>query len=293
MGPQEPTPAPFTPPNEVPSAPPTPTPIQPFQQMQPMQPQQPVAQPLQPAPQPQQFQPTPQPSFQQFPAGPVQAMPPKPAKSKKGLIIGLAIGGGVLLLSIIALVLWLTLFTVTKQDYQAAADKYTEIGDTLDDISTGSSGSSLPTNFVEKTNEFEKKTKELGELKAVRNDKDIKAAYDKVYALVPDYVKRSLTLAKVYDIIKDSCSSSSLSQQGRIQSCIDDLGSFDAEGWESLDKFLKAFKNLMQAYIDKQSPNTSAYYDALSDYNADLKKINNDMKDASSDLKDAINAKLK
>lgn len=290
MGPQEPNSAPFTPPNGVPSAPPTPTPIQP---MQPMQPQQPIAQPFQPAPQPMQPQPQPvsQP-FQQFPAGPVPAIPPKPAKSKKGLILGLIIGGGVLLLAIVALVLWLTLFTVTKQDYQAAADKYAEIGDTLDDISS-SSGSSLPANFSEKIDEFGKKTKEMGDLKAVKNDKDIKAAYDKVYALVPDYVKKSHTLVKVYNVIKDTCSSTNLSQQSRWQACIDDLGSFDAEGWDSLDKFLKAFKNLMQDYIDGKSANSSAYYDALSEYNDDLKKINNEMKDASSKLKDAINAKLK
>lgn len=287
MGPQEPTPAPFTPPNEVPSAPPTPTPIQP---MQPVQQPQPMAQPFQPAPQP--MQPQSQPAFQQFPAGPAPSLPPQPAKSKKGLILGLAIGGGVLLLSIIALVLWLTLFSVTKQDYQAAADKYTEVGDALEELGS-TTGSSLPSNFKEKINEFGAKAKELGDLKAVRNDKDVKAAYDKVYALVPDFVKKSNTMVKFYDLTKEDCSTSKLSQQSAWEDCINALDSFDAEGWESLDKYVNAFKDLMQSYLDGKYGSTSAYSDAAADFREDTEKIGDAVKDASSELKDAINAKLK
>lgn len=284
MGPQEPNSAPFTPPNGVPSAPPTPTPIQPMQQPQPL------GQPFQPAPQPMQSQP--QPAFQQFPAGPAPSMPPQPKKSKKGLIIGLAIGGGVLLLSIVALVLWLTLFTVTKQDYQAAADKYAEIADTFDDIDSVS-GASMPSNINEKIDAYGTKAKELGDLKAVRNDKDIKGAYDKLNALLPDYIKKSHTIVKFYDITKEDCSSDKLSQKSGWQGCVDALDSFDAEGWDSLDKYISSFKDLMQSYLDGKYTSSSEYTDASSDFRDDSKKISDAVKDAASKLKDAINAKLK
>ncbi len=195
MGPQEPTPAPYTPPSEVPVAPPVP--VQPMQ----MQPNQPVVQQYQAPPQYPPVQP--QPNLQQFPSGPAgYVASPQPAKSKKGLFIGLGVGGGLLAVVIILVLVFMASSGITKKDYQDAEEKAGKMaskgiestGDfiSITYVSTYENRYNLD-GVQENFDSFKKLFDDVKSMKAL-NDSEIKAAFDEYKKDADGFIK----FAEVY-----------------------------------------------------------------------------------------------
>lgn len=120
--------------------------------------------------------------------------------SKKGLIIGIAAGVGVLLLIIIGVVLFFALTAVTKEDYRkgydATQDTYSKLNASYNDLAQAASVSSTTTETqitnrsddAKKTLEaYKSATAELADLKALRNA-DVKKQYDTYKKQSDDYI---------------------------------------------------------------------------------------------------------
>lgn len=106
---------------------------------------------------------------------------PAPAqKSKKGLVILIsAIVGGLLVVGGIAAVVYFMFFSITKADYQAAYDQLTIVRDKYSagsNVSSGSTEESLKTTETAYA-EFKTENAKLGDLKALKADKELNTAY--------------------------------------------------------------------------------------------------------------------
>lgn len=135
-------------------------------------------------------------------AGPSQNPNGTAKKSKIGLIVGLIIGAVVLIGGIIALVLVLVLSGVSQEDYKTAYDQVVALrSDSNDKISAlnDAETSASTSGDQQKTQEATDAIKNLrslvksnvdkiGELKAVTNDKDAKAKFDKLHQASRAYV---------------------------------------------------------------------------------------------------------
>ena len=246
-------------------------------------------------PQPMQ-QPTQQPQFfnnAPMPGQMAYAQPPK--KSKKGLIIGLIVGGVVLLAAIAGVVIWLMMSTVSKADYQKAADAYTELKTVADDMSTTSTSatsiSSIDTdNMSTKVDTFETKLKSMKDLKAM-NDSEVKAAYDK---LTDPVTKKIAAMRATITFLKASkdCGTSSYISKSSVDTCTAALKSAKGQ-WTELNTFIDA---LVAYYQSTSSGSSSSAYTNLSDaskaINTTTNKYTTDVTDALNALKDVIDKKL-
>jgi DNA-binding transcriptional regulator GbsR (MarR family) len=122
-------------------------------------------------------------------SAPTPPSPAKPKKSKLGLVLGLSIGGGLLIIGAVVLVLILVLGGgVSKTDYrdaqEAASDLRTSYSKLLSSyISTYATDAEVKNDLdTIKTNRTKVSDglKELGEMKAIKNDKEAKELYAKV-----------------------------------------------------------------------------------------------------------------
>lgn len=228
MGPQEPTPAPYTPPSEVPVVPPVP--VQPMQ----MQPNQPVAQQYQASPQYPPVQP--QSNFQQFPSGPAGYMaPPQPSKSKKGLFIGLGVGGGLLVVVTVLTLVFMTSFGITKKDYQDADMKAEEMAskglesssDFIMITYVSTYGNQFDFDEVQENfDTFKKLFDEVKSMKAL-NDSEIKAAFSEYEKDAGEFIKFAesyLSSAKKVIVSMNKCISDGVSSS-TTSSSVSSLGS--------------------------------------------------------------------
>ena len=218
----EPTPQPVPPVQPAQPAPePVPQPIQPEQPAQPVQPVQPM-QPVQPVQPVQPMQPNPMQHMQLNPMQPIAtpAAAPKPQMDpakKRNIIIGSCIGGGCLILGIIAIILVVVLGG--KPDYQSSYDKMGELAQTINTFSTGNcanivrslTGSSYannePETYIEPCKkdvaEIYTKTNELGETSGVKKDSEVKKAYDEFKNTLQESIPEGDDLEKELKAIQD------------------------------------------------------------------------------------------
>lgn len=308
MGPQEPTSAPYTPPSEVPVAPPVP--VQPMQ----MQINQPTPQPLQ-APSPQYPPVQPQPGFQPPTNGSAvgYGMPPRPSKSKKGLLIGLGVGGGVLVLAIVIAVVLLSNTGISKKDYQDANMKAADMAsmglDSSSDFITITYISAFGTQYTlgdaqENLDSYKKLFEEVKSMKAM-SDNDIKAAFSDYKKAADEYIKFAedyLSSAKKVILALNKCTDdgASVSVTGSavasIKSAVAACKAAMSEGKSVADPDLKklaeAYYDYMVALepiIEQASVFTSTNYSAATA----LRNKMYDAQDAVIDTAKDVNASIK
>lgn len=145
--------------------------------MNPEAPQQPIDQPAQPTPVV--TPPTTPPANEAAPIAPTPAPAPAPKKTKKIILLA-SIIGGVILLAVIAVIVYFSMTSVSKEDYADAARQFNEVTRAASDLT--SDMASLNSNIdasedvfnedvaaVEETvSKIKAEHEELGKLKAVR-----------------------------------------------------------------------------------------------------------------------------
>ena len=161
--------------------------------------QQQVQPPVVPMPQPVPPQPTPGMPYQ---------MPPKKKMSKGALwgIIGGSIGLIVLIVGIVLAVIFLG--GPSKADYQAAQEKmnsiitkYNKVSSSLSYVSTSETKSSLESNHDKITTakgDINKALTDLGKMKAVTNDKEVREKYDNIKNRLEKFNEVMDALGEVY-----------------------------------------------------------------------------------------------
>ena len=229
---------------------------------------------------------------------------PTPGKSKKKLIVLIsAIVGGLILLAGAALAVYFLFFHISKEDYQQAFNQVTVVQDKY--TSGGSiSGDSAADSLAEAKTAYESfktESAKLSELKALRNDKDLKAVYDAYEKKEKNYVSfadgflpslESFTAAS--QKISDLGTGSSLFSSANIQKTIDIYKEQDIK-----DATLKAYVDsaisvyteiLPQAKIYETTTSTSAQrLAAINAISASFKKLST----AATTMSEAIIAKTK
>lgn len=280
-------------------------PIQPTQPVQPMQPVQPVQQPIGSNPTPYQ-------------------MPPKRGMGKGALwgIIGGIIGAIVLVVGIVLAVVMLG--GPSPQDYSKAGEVLTDVINASNDIVrqgyelTSTSGTDTTRKnaadaIKESRNTINNKLDELGKMKAITNDKEVKEKYDALIAKREKFNKAidfSIEmLEKLMPLIKKMSDVSSLSTLSEINALIDEI-----DATEFSDSGTNEFKNAMVAYIkaakdyaetrlagdydsviyNNYSSASKKYYDALKDWQSNLEKMTKEARitDDINALKDILNRKM-
>lgn len=152
------TPQPFNPFGATPTTPETPA--QSFAAPAPGLPQQPA--PLQPI------------------GGPAISTPPVNNKPKKGLKLGLIIGGSALALVALAVIAYFVFFNVTRDDYVAVHDQLELISETVDDVSVngGTSSEDQIAAAKEQFETFKTEHAKLGSMKAILFDGEVREKYN-------------------------------------------------------------------------------------------------------------------
>ena len=228
-------------------------------QQVPPQPQLQQATPQQP-----QFQQTPQQpqQFQQMPpqpmAGAPYQMPPKKKMSKGVLwgIIGGVIGLIIIIVGIVLAILFLS--GPSKSDYKDAGDKlnsiievYNKTSSSLSYISTSETKASLESyrnKLAKAKSDISDKLVELGKMKAVSGDKEVREKYDNLKNKLEKFNEAIDAFDEVYGKIlpvimefsNDSVSSSLSSVESVIKKSLQDLKKVDAKN-ENNKKFIKDF----------------------------------------------------
>ena len=161
--------------------------------------QQQVQPPVVPMPQPVPPQPTPGMPYQ---------MPPKKKMSKGALwgIIGGSIGLIILIVGIVLAIIFLG--GPSKADYQAAQEKmnsiitkYNKVSSSLSYVSTSETKSSLESNHDKITTakgDINKALTDLGKMKAVTNDKEVREKYDNIKNRLEKFNEVMDALGEVY-----------------------------------------------------------------------------------------------
>ena len=152
--------------------------------------------------------PMPQPAPPQPTSGMPYQMPPKKKMSKGALwgIIGGSIGLIVLIVGIVLAVIFLG--GPSKADYQAAQEKmnsiitkYNKVSSSLSYISTSETKSSLESNRDKITTakgDINKALTDLGKMKAVTNDKEVREKYDNIKNRLEKFNEVMDALGEVY-----------------------------------------------------------------------------------------------
>lgn len=227
-------------------------------------PQTPPQPQFQQAPQQPQFQQVqqPQPQQQQFPQQPVMGapyqMPPKKKMSKGAMwgIIGGIIGLVVIILGVILAVLLLG--GPSKADYKAAVDKvndtieiYNKASTSLSYVSTSETKSSLESTrkkLSSTKDEVDGKLSELGKMKAITGDKEVREKYDALKNKLGKFDSAVDAFDEVYGKIlpavadfSDSSNSSNISTlESAVKKARQDLKNADIKN-EHNKKFVKDF----------------------------------------------------
>lgn len=158
---------------------------------------------------------------------PVAPSPTPPQKSRKGLIIGLSVGGGLLLLAILAVVIYFAVFYVSKDHYRAAADQaaaaktsYTKLdsaitayGDTITDASaTDSEVKAEKSDYESAIAAYNNTVKQLSAARAM-NDGEAKRLYSAFAAKNREYMDYNDSMAASMPMVRtmaEKCDSDAL-----------------------------------------------------------------------------------
>lgn len=250
----------------------------------------------------------PQPQGSQPKAAPTQ---PTTKKSKRGLILGLAIGGGVLLIALIVGLILLVSGGISRQDYMDAQAKAKEI-DTPYKAITGIYLSSYDTEaYVAedvdtiKTNKaaLEGIISDLGEMKAIKKDKTAADYYDKLieqdknleayvdaeleYLEVISPVVRELSKVSYSDY--DSAITALKGYQEKLKN-LDLKQQVNKDYLDNINSILPEFISAIQGYVDARNSESysSSYYSKISQTSTQLTKADSTWKSNLKDLSDKI-----
>jgi|GEM_PF-6730899 len=213
-------------------------------------------------------------------------------KSHMGLIIGLVAGFVVLLVVAgVAGYIWFTNFYVSKADYQKAADTMNQLNTTETELSgnlsTSSSSSVSVAEMNAKIDQFNKKAQELGSLRAVQKDADVKKAYD---AFEVNIQKEVTMLHAVAEFLGASDACKAVTTADTIASCVTSLRGVKSEGSPEL----KAYATVMADYLEAAAKGKSvSYTSAQTAFEKSATNLQTNVEQTASTLRDAINNKLK
>ena len=121
---------------------------------------------------------------------------PSPKSNKKLIILISAIVGGLIVLGGAALAVYLIFFSVTKADYQKTYDQVSLVRDKYKDAGSVSASSSEEKIKETKADfeEFKTENAKLGDLKAIKMDKELKEKYEAYSKKATAYIALGNTL---------------------------------------------------------------------------------------------------
>ena len=232
-------------------------------------------------------------------------LPPAGGKSKKKLIMLIsAIVGVLILLGGVALAVYFTFFNVSHADYQKAHDQVIALRDKYSAGDNISSGSSKDTIATAKTAyaDFKTESAKLGDLKALKADKDLNAKYkvyqDKAKAYIAfgdvfiSSLDRFVTAADQVSALgtgTSSFTSVNIQKTIDIYKGIQDIGDPTLKAF--VDSTVSAYEEILpQIKIYESSSSTSAQkYAAMSAVSTSASKISK----AGSKMSDDLGVKTK
>ena len=238
-----------------------------------------------------------------------QATPPK--KSKKGLILGLAIGGGVLIAGLITLILILVMGGVSRQDYSDAQAKAKEMTSAYNKLSTvyvssyDTSSAAATKLDTLKTNLSVLSTNaaELGGMKAIKKDQKAADFYKKLDTERADleaYINVEIEyLDKIFPVVKeiDSVSYSDPDQtistlkeyQGKLKA-LDLKQKVNKDYIDEINTILPQFIDAIEAYVSAMNAGNydSSLYTKVSNLSSQLTDADTTWKDNLNDLYEAV-----
>lgn len=132
---------------------------------------------------------------------PQPAAPVAPKKSKKGLILGLAIGGGVLLIGLIVTLVLVLTGGVSKQDFSDARQITDDTTSSYNKVRAESISEDGMSGLKTARVAFDDNYKKLGETRAIKKDKEAADLYKKVSAEKSDLDTYLNTAAEFYEAI--------------------------------------------------------------------------------------------
>jgi hypothetical protein len=251
-------------PSYQPVVPQAPQPLQPT----PLVPVSPSSEPQPSSP----FQPQQQPQFAAQPPVPPSNQVQPPAKSKKGLIIGLAAGAAALILLVAAALVYLNVFYVSKEDYVQVQTQITAIDKDVQETPS-LAGASLSGSGIDgikdKADDLEKANEKLVGLKALKNDSDLKqkyeayiAASDKAIVLMKGYAEGAEKFIPVADLIDTQATNGfTVSGSQTVITSLESLGDLS-------DETLQEFKTTLLDTYKKVNAAATAYESAPTTTNA-------------------------
>ncbi|MAU33770.1 hypothetical protein CL689_05515 [Candidatus Saccharibacteria bacterium] len=112
--------------------------------------------------------------------GPAITPPPQSNKPKKGLKLGLILGGSALVLVVLGTLAYFVFFNVTRDDYVAVHEQLELISDTVDDVNvtTGTSSEDQIADAKEQFETFKTEHAKLGSMKAILFDSEVREKYE-------------------------------------------------------------------------------------------------------------------
>jgi hypothetical protein len=241
----------------------------------------------QPAPAP--VVPMPGPVAPQPPNPQVSPVVPAPTGNKKTLLIIGAIVAAVVVIIVVALVIWLTVFRVSKADYQKAGTAFNDMHktyDTLsddltsfvnDDSSTSSSDVATQTATLKKDlATYSQQFDDLGKMRAM-HDKDVKQKYDAAADQNKKFVQYLQSFAATMPA---------------FGSAADDCSASKADGISSAtpSTVLNAYDSALQPCMNDLNTISKSANASLAAYGSQTLSIYKDQRSALSQMVDAYNA---
>lgn len=265
---------------------------------------------------------SPTPTDSAAPASPFGAAVPAPGapapkqKNTKKIVLLASVIGGIILLGVAALIVFLLLTTVSKQDYADAAKQYNAVSQAYSDLdrldsSFSSVNSSNSANLNETVAEAEGKmatvkteNEKLGKLKAVSvgEGKKLYDEFDKKLTGYVAYNEGVATTLKNLSPALDVCSSSSANTNdmlGALKKCetaLNDVKDLPNPEFKTYVDTLKVqYGEIIKVYegVAKITDPYGSQYDEYRALRDKTYEITDALSDASTTLKDSLNKKVK
>jgi len=221
----------------------------------------------------------------------------KPAKSNKKLIILIsAIVGGLIVLGGAALAVYFIFFSVSKADYKQAYDQLNTLQSTVSKTTLSGDSSELDEKFAK----FKDANAKLGDLKALRADKDLNVKYKAYKEKATAYITFMDSFIPSYQKLSDatktlSGSSSSLLKSSSVEATISALEDADSATDPSIkayvDSLLSTYKDILpQVKIYETSTVSSERLKALTAISKSAREMTSAATKFSDDIKDRAEA---
>ncbi len=255
-----------------------------------------------------------QPTDSSFPAaagGVMSTDPTPPKKSKKGLILGLVIGGGVLIAGLITLLLVMLMGGVSRQDYSAAQSQAKSAVSVYNTIAavyvsgydTNEQAAGKLDKLKTNLSTLDKNFTELGNAKAIKNDKKAADYYQKAKTEKADldtFVNAEIEyLDKIHPLVNElsNVSYSDTTQtiavlkeyEGKLKA-LDLKQKVNKDYIDEINTVLPQFISAIEAYVDAVNSGNydSSLYTKVSKLSTDLTGADSTWKDNMEKLYDAV-----